>query len=165
MLYIQGGALSSLFGFYAAADNEIINLTQGRPVRVFSIASPYVGNTKFLLAFQGLERAQRIQYLRIANAEDVVTLMPVISPKIGALSPLLALKQGAASLYKHCGIKLHLNPVIPETNEKQIYQLSYPQDHSSDEHYAKEIERIIEDGKNFFSSMKKDVATITKYHR
>ena len=61
------------------------------PVRVVSIASPYVGNSKFLLAFQSLERRGKLLHLRIANAEDVVTLMPVIGPKIGIVSPIMAM--------------------------------------------------------------------------
>ena len=47
-----------------------------------SVASPNVGNVKFLLAFQALERMKRLQHLRIANAEDVVTHLPFIAPKV-----------------------------------------------------------------------------------
>lgn len=161
-----GGALSSLFAFYAAADEEITQLKTG-PVRVFSVASPYVGNAKFLLAFQALEREKRLQHLRIANAEDIVTHMPFVAPKIGMLSPIVALARGAVNLYKHCGIKLHLNSSTGDN--KPLYQLSYTQDQSTDEQYATEITAIFEEGKNFWNSFKKavfnkDTETVAKYH-
>ena len=77
----QGGALSSLFAFYAAADEEITHLTIS-PIRVITVASPYVGNKKFLLAFQALESEKRLQHLRIANKEDIITKMPRVAPNI-----------------------------------------------------------------------------------
>jgi len=157
-----GGALCTLFSFYAASDEDIIRLVTG-PIRVYSIASPYVGNVKFLLAFQALERLKRLQHLRIANAEDVVTHMPFVAPKVGMLSPILALTTGAVNLYKHSGIKLHLNSTTPS------YKLYYIQDQSTDDQYAKEIAAIFEDGKNLLKSLKlaifnKDAATVVKYH-
>eukprot|EP00555_Chaetoceros_dichaeta_P014941 CAMPEP_0198256354 /NCGR_PEP_ID=MMETSP1447-20131203/6289_1 /TAXON_ID=420782 /ORGANISM="Chaetoceros dichaeta, Strain CCMP1751" /LENGTH=538 /DNA_ID=CAMNT_0043942983 /DNA_START=79 /DNA_END=1695 /DNA_ORIENTATION=+ len=163
-----GGALSSLFGFHAAADEEIAQLTTG-PVRIFSVASPYVGNQKFLLAFQALERVKRLQHLRIANAEDVVTHMPFVAPKLGLVSPIMALAQGGAvNLYKHCGIKLHLNSSTGD-DSKPLYQLSYTQDQSTDEQYAMQITAAFEEGKNFWNSFKqavfnKDTETVAKYH-
>ena len=93
------GALCTIFGFYAAADTEISQLSSG-PIRIFSVASPYCGNIKFLQAFQSLERRGLLQHLRIANAEDVVTLMPFAAPKVGFVSPAIAAFQGAGSLYK-----------------------------------------------------------------
>ena len=71
----------SLFALYAAADEEIANLTID-PVRVITVASPYVGDANFLLAFQVLERERRLQHLRIANKEDIITKMPRAAPKI-----------------------------------------------------------------------------------
>ena len=136
------------------------------PVRVVSIASPYVGNSKFLLAFQSLERRGKLLHLRIANAEDVVTLMPVIGPKIGIVSPIMAMQGGVANVYKHCGMKLQLKK--KPFDHGKIYTISYPQDQSSDEGYAKEITSLLEDGKNFITSIgkvfKKKASTVAGYH-
>ncbi len=123
------------------------------PVRVVSIASPYVGNAKFMLAFQALERSGKLLHLRIANAEDVVTLMPVLGPKVGMVSPILAMQGGVANVYKHCGMKLQLKHK-PFENGK-IFKISYPQDQKTDESYALEITSLLEDGKNFITSIGK----------
>ena len=146
----KGGALSTLFGFYAAADAEIVKLSNG-PIRVISVASPYVGNGKFLLAFQSLERLGRLRHLRIGNAEDVVSLMPVATPKVN-LNPK-DLKIGL-DVYRHCGIKLHLNDLSKRSVEP-LYKLIYPKCESSDESLANEINIVFEDGKNFMESLKK----------
>jgi len=140
-----GGALSSLFAFYAAADEEIIQLTIG-PVRVVSVASPYVGNARFLLAFQALERRKRLQHLRIANKEDIVTLMPRVAPNI---------LNGAVNRYEHCGIKLHLKSPTEE-NSESLYELSYLQDRAPDEKLKKILKKIAFD---------KNTEDVKYYHR
>lgn len=160
-----GAALSTLFGFYAAAHEQTHTLLR-EPVRIVSIASPYVGNANFLLAFQSLERSGRLQHLRIANAEDVVTLMPVVGPKIGIISPIAAMAGGVANVYKHCGMKLQMKR--KEYVNGKIFRISYPQDQSSDESYANEITMLMEDGKNFILSLKKvvknEAKTVAGYH-
>lgn len=103
--------MSSLFGFHAAADEEITQLTTG-PVRVFSVASPFVGNAKFLLAFQALERVKRLQHLRIANAEDIVTHMPFVAPKLGLVSPIMALAQGGGKSCILLDVDSHLMTTV-----------------------------------------------------
>ena len=113
----MGGALCTLFGFYAAADEEMSALTKG-PIVVYSIASPYVGNWKFRSSFQELERKRRIQHLRIANLEDMVTNMPFAALKLTALSPLLSAFQGAGNLYKHVGIRLQFMEEEDKDKEK-----------------------------------------------
>ena len=160
-----GGALCTLFGFYAAADDEIAAFG---PVTIYSVASPYVGNMKFRLAFQELERKKRLRHLRIANAEDMVTLLPFAVPKIGALSPIVGLSQGAGNLYKHVGMRLLLSDVkgdsLPPT-----YDLSFPKDHgSNDEDYAKEVRDALDAGKSlmnaFYCLIKNDFDTVKKHH-
>jgi len=162
-----GAALCTIFGLFAAADDDINSLARG-PVTVYSVASPYVGDVNFLLAFQSLERLGKLRHLRIANAEDIVSLMPVFAPKLGSVIPIVALKDGVMNLYKHCGIKLHLNDLSKRKIEP-VYKLSYPQCQSSDESYANEISSMLEDGKNFLSSMKKalskkEQADVFRYH-
>ena len=153
-LHLQrGGALCTIFGFYAAADPEIKKLSK-EPVRVISVASPYVGNANFLMAFQSLERQRRLRHLRVANAEDLVSLMPVAAPKLGL--NVTDLKKGIADLYRHCGIKLHLNDLSKRGNEP-LYKFVYPQLESSDESIANELSLLFEDTKNFLNSIQKIV--------
>lgn len=161
-----GGALSTLCGFYAAADDALVSLLPpGKPIRVLSFASPYVGNCKFLLAFQALERCRRLQHLRVAYEKDVVTLMPIAAPKLGMLSPAYAMFNGAGNLYKHVGMKLLL---LGQDKGSDDYLISFPQDQSTDESYAEEIKNFIQDGKNLLSGIglafNNKVDEVAKYH-
>jgi hypothetical protein len=128
-----GGALATLFGFYAAA-SSLVPL----PVTVVSVASPRVGNFAFALTFAEMESQGKIRHLRIANHRDPVTLGPTISSKqaLGlsakAVSPLgyTALmvagngQGGEEEVYYHTGIKMKLFKNISSTNS-QRYHLSY----------------------------------------
>lgn len=145
-----GGALCTIFGFFAAANDEITELSND-PIRVISIASPYVGNAKFLMAFQSLERLGRLRHLRVANAEDLVSLMPIAAPKLGL--NIKDMKNGLADMYRHCGIKLHLND-LSKKDTGSIYKFVYPLCEDSDDSIAGEINSLIEDGKNFVASIK-----------
>lgn len=89
-----GGALATLFGFYAAADDGIINSIVG-PVSLFSVSSPRVGNKYFGYAFKDLENQGRLRHARIHNAQDKVTKLPYI---------------GGA--YRHVGLEMRLRPMI-----------------------------------------------------
>lgn len=160
-----GGALCTLFGFYAAADDDILQLSSSA-VRVISVASPYVGNSKFLKSFQSLERHKRLQHIRVANVGDLVPLGPIVAPKLGMISPIMALKNGAGNLYQHCGMNILLRQKI---DGLPSYKIRYPQDHATDEQYAKEIESSFEKTKAFFNSMKLAASsttrpTVVKYH-
>ena len=158
-----GGALCTLFGFFAAADDEIHSLLLGGPVIVYSIASPYVGNWKFRFAFQHLERQKRLQHLRIANQEDMVTLLPFAAPSLAALSPALSMITGAGNLYKHTGIRLLMT-------QQHICTIAYPkdQDASTDEEYAKEVQDAMRSGKSlaqaFYYLLRQDFDRIVLYH-
>lgn len=160
-----GGALSTLFGFYAAIDDEIVDLSSG-PVVVYSIASPFVGNWKFRMAFQELERRKRLQHLRIANFEDMVTLLPFAAPKATALSPALSLFKGAGNLYKHCGVRLQLTA---EPRDGKTMSFFYPRDKANDEEYGREVRDAVDAGKSlmtaFYHLVRRDFDTILKHHR
>ena len=128
-----GGALATLFGFYASASPAIT-----APVTIVSVASPRVGNVGFARAFVGLESRGRVRHLRIANHRDPVTLGPTVSARRAlalsakAVSPLgyLALlvtgngEGGDEEVYYHTGMKMKLlRNASPETNRR--CELSY----------------------------------------
>lgn len=121
-----GGALATLFGFYASASDIVPG-----PVTVVSVASPRVGNLQFAACFTEYESRGKLRHLRIANHRDPVTLGPTVSTKrmltMGAMvfSPLgyLALKlsgktTGDEEAYYHCGMKMKLRQEAQEGEEK-----------------------------------------------
>eukprot|EP00956_Cyclotella_meneghiniana_P036305 scaffold123826_cov79-Cyclotella_meneghiniana.AAC.1 len=127
-----GGALATLFGFYASASTIVPS-----PVTVVSVASPRVGNLQFAACFTEYESRGKLRHLRIANHRDPVTLGPTVSSKrmltMGAMvfSPLgyLALKlsgktAGAEEAYYHCGMKMKLRQEAAEEGEKKC-ELTY----------------------------------------
>jgi len=79
--------------------------------------------------------------------------MPIIGPKIGMVSPIMAMAGGVANIYKHVGMQLQMKG--SEFENGKIYRLSFPQDDTTDESYAKEITELLEDGKNFITSITK----------
>ena len=103
------------------------------------------------MAFQSLERLGRLRHLRVANAEDLVSLMPIAAPKLGL--NIKDMKNGLADMYRHCGIKLHLND-LSKKDTGSIYKFVYPLCEDSDDSIAGEINSLIEDGKNFVASIK-----------
>ena len=164
-----GGALSTLFGFYAAADDDIWTATLHNPVVIYSFASPYCGNWKFRYAFMHLERLRRLQHLRTANLEDMVTLLPFFAPKATVFSPLASAVLGAGNLYKHVGLRLQMEQGETRDDGK-FHSLAYPKDYqSSDEDYAKEVKDSLEAGKSlakaFYAVIRNDFERVKKHHR
>jgi len=88
----MGGALATLFSFYVAA-KSYSQVKQGNtpsipfPVTCVSFASPRVGESGFLRAFQTLEQEGMLRHLRIVNDQDPVPVVP-ISSRRGLLSRL-----------------------------------------------------------------------------
>jgi len=70
-----GGALATLFGFYAAANDDPIYTNNG-PVQVYSVSSPRAGNKAFLQSFKHLEERGKLRHARIYNARDKVSMLP-----------------------------------------------------------------------------------------
>ena len=127
-----GGALATLFGFYAAAKVGTLPL----PVTVVSVASPKVGNIAFARMFAVMESQGKLRHLRIANHRDPVTLAPSVSSKkvmavtARAFSPLgyLALKASGnvgdeRDVFYHTGMKMKLRKELPIGG--QFCELSY----------------------------------------
>lgn len=175
-----GGALSTLCGFYAACDEELMQLTgQGRVV-IYSVASPYCGNWKFRHGFCELERLGRIQHLRMANKEDLVTLMPFAVPKATILSPALSLMQGAGNLYKHVGIHLRMERLPePASTPTDVsggggpvqHTLRYPRENqldSNDSDLAQDLQNALDSGKSLIQSLyllcKSEFSTVERFH-
>jgi hypothetical protein len=166
-----GGALSTLCGFYAACDEELIQLAANHRVVVYSIASPFVGNWKFRHAFQDLERRRRLQHVRIANREDMITLLPFAVPKATFLSPALSMVQGAGNLYKHVGIKVQLKKVLDDSGKEVVEQtIQYPKENQcdNDQDFAKEVQDAMDAGKSLIKAIyhlcKSEFSTVEKYH-
>jgi len=178
-----GGACCTLFGFYAAMEDELV---QNGPVVVISIASPRVGGYEFCDSFHELEQKRRIQHLRVSNKEDVVTHLPFIALKATAMSPLLSAILGAGNLYKHCGINLEMKSLKELKDEHEEgdagettmipdkhYQLCYPQGRmlerkNSSSFYSKDFESALEAAKALAESLvpvrKADFEQVTEYH-
>jgi hypothetical protein len=114
-----GAALATLFGFYAAMDQRI--LQNGKPVEVFSFASPFVGDHRFRTAFKLLEGEGKIVHARIVNNHDFVPMLPFISPKVD-LEQKLTFESWDFSWYKHVGLQIFL--AQPEANKAAF--VDYP---------------------------------------
>lgn len=63
-----GGALSTVFSFFASADERF---TRHGPVKCFNFGSPYVGGLKFQTAFHHQERQHKLIYARLFNHNDI----------------------------------------------------------------------------------------------
>ena len=127
-----GGALACLFAFEvaaaaAAADGRDIPT----PVTCISVASPRVGDIHFQTAFTALEQAGHVRHLRIAHAQDPVTMMPKTSSRktLAMMSPImfvtLAVKDAlftSSETYRHCGVKLRL---FNNNRKPALCELSY----------------------------------------
>jgi len=67
-----GGALASLFAFYASTDPRF---NQRGPVRACTFASPIVGKVSFAKAFKHQEDAGKLEYTRFVMAKDQIPNM------------------------------------------------------------------------------------------
>jgi len=117
----MGGALATLFGFYAAGSPSL-----PLPVTVVSVASPRVGNINFARTFVELESQGKLRHLRIANRHDPITLVPIVSSKppssmaykasatLGFLAKLITTgnaedgEEGEGKVYYHTGMEMTL---------------------------------------------------------
>ena len=108
-----GGALGTLLAFeLAAAPDNVIP----KPVSLFSIASPYVGDASFRAAHQLLERQGKLRHLRLTNHKDAVTLVPKFSFRWNIFDR----SSSVGSLFKHVGVNLRL------FSGSDAFELSYP---------------------------------------
>lgn len=141
-----GGALASLFAFEAAAEGKV-----PLPVTCVSVASPRVGDESFQKAFSYLEHAGALRHLRVAHAQDPVTMMPKTSSMrmLALLSPLAYLTMKvqekantSRGTYRHTGVKLRL---LSQANKiGKTYELSYSGVTTVQEELAEDTEQVPE---------------------
>lgn len=96
-----GAALATLFAFQAAAEPDTV---VPKPVSLFGIAGPYVGDELFAEAFQLLESLGRIRHLRLVNHKDLVTVVPKFSFRWKFYDE----GSHVGSLFKHVGMGIRL---------------------------------------------------------
>jgi len=94
-----GGAVSSMVAFELAASQKIEPFLKGKPVVNITFASLYVGGKVWGEAFELLEKAGRIQHIRVSNKKDLV---PVLSPTPD---------------FRHVGVNLYLDPALENKYE------------------------------------------------
>jgi hypothetical protein len=86
-----GSSLATIFALYASADPRFAS--KERPVKVFTLASPYTGGTLFAKAFRHQEQAGLLLHARIHHEYDIV--------------PQAAKPTGAEYFYTGLGVNLH----------------------------------------------------------
>jgi hypothetical protein len=96
----MGAALAILFAFYAAAEPDAVI---AKPVSVFSIGGPYVGDQSFRSAHQLLESLGKLRHVRLTNHDDLVPLMPRMSYQL-PFRP----ESHFGARFKHVGVDLRL---------------------------------------------------------
>lgn len=96
-----GAALATLFAFEAAAEPDDL---VPKPVSLFGIAGPYVGDESFARAFQLMESLGRIRHLRLVNHKDLVTTVP----KFSFRRRFWDQESHVGALFKHVGMGLRL---------------------------------------------------------
>lgn len=94
-----GGSLSTLMAFNLAASRKIAPYLAGAPVVNITFASPYVGGEVWGEAFELLEKARRIQHIRVSNKKDLVPLS-LPTPD-----------------FRHVGVNLYLDPALENKYE------------------------------------------------
>eukprot|EP00588_Corethron_pennatum_P013729 CAMPEP_0194269444 /NCGR_PEP_ID=MMETSP0169-20130528/3603_1 /TAXON_ID=218684 /ORGANISM="Corethron pennatum, Strain L29A3" /LENGTH=454 /DNA_ID=CAMNT_0039011087 /DNA_START=86 /DNA_END=1450 /DNA_ORIENTATION=+ len=86
-----GGSLSQLLSFILAGWKEAEFIP--KPVTAVTYASPVVGNNHFFLAYQELEKANKVRHIRVSNKGDVITG----TPGLNIIKP-----------YTQTGVNIHL---------------------------------------------------------
>jgi hypothetical protein len=86
-----GGSLSQLAAFVLAGSKETDFIP--KPIEAITYASPVVGDKKFLLAYQDLEKEDKIRHIRVSNDGDLIPGRPI--------TPL-------TNPYTQTGVNIHL---------------------------------------------------------
>merc|ERR1719162_880276 len=111
-----GGALATLFSFHLAALNH--PLINKNTITCISVASPKVGDGRFIDAFKLAERSGKIRLVRLVNSLDFVPHNPEVPDVICFTSILFILARHPAARFRHCGLRIKLS-------DKKM-EISYP---------------------------------------
>ncbi|KAL7544784.1 hypothetical protein ACHAWF_008145, partial [Thalassiosira exigua] len=109
-----GGALATIFSFYAAASDLH---SRAKTVRVFTFAAPCVGCHRFVDAFKHLERSGRLRLARFSNAHDIVPTVPFLS-----------INGYEVRRYRHVGMHVRLHGVhkLAQHRLRRALDVTYP---------------------------------------
>jgi len=149
------------------------------PVTCVSVASPRVGDPHFQTTFTALEQAGRLRHLRIAHAQDPITMMPKTSTRktLAFMSPImfvtLAVKDAlfaSTETYRHTGVKLRLLNNNSNNSKTKLCELSYkgvttvPEELADDDDDADKGGEETQGGGWLWSSRSKNSTATTKNH-
>uniref|UniRef100_A0A7S1ZZX7 Fungal lipase-type domain-containing protein n=1 Tax=Ditylum brightwellii TaxID=49249 RepID=A0A7S1ZZX7_9STRA len=113
-----GGALSTMFAFFAASDKRFTSFynNEQRTIKVFTFASPRIGDKRFHDAFCHLEQTGRIQHARFSSTNDILTVKPLFS--FHGLN---------VACYRHVGlhVRLHDAGISSEKKRRRPIDLSH----------------------------------------
>jgi len=87
-----------------------------KPVSIFSIASPYVGDYSFRAAHQLLESQGKLRHLRVSNHKDTVTIIP----KMSFRANIFHRESHVGSFFKHVGVNFKLY------DGAEPFEITYP---------------------------------------
>ena len=90
-----GGALATLFGYYAANNEEV---TKHGPVCVYSFASPATGDENFAKSVRYLEKSGKLMIARFWNSGDVVASIHEVKNKLTHVGVAIELDSSAAKM-------------------------------------------------------------------
>jgi Lipase (class 3) len=96
----MGAALATLLAFGAATEPDNVI---PKPVSLFSIGGPYVGDLSFRSAHQLLEGLGKLRHLRLSNFKDIVPIIPKISFRFP-----FHREDHVGTFFKHVGMNLRL---------------------------------------------------------
>ena len=103
-------------GFYAAASKQFANVRQ---VKVYTFASPLVGTTSFLQAYQHLERCGKLRHARFSCSGDMVPTVPFCN--------FDGFKFWNWKCYRHAGMKIRLGAgPLTKWKLRRALDVTYP---------------------------------------
>ena len=112
-----GGGLATLFALQAATEPDSV---MPKPVSLFSVASPYVGDESFRTAHLQLESLGKLRHLRLVNHKDAVTLEPKMSFRWNVFDS----EASVGTLFKHAGMNMRL------FDQSTTMEVSFPSVHA-----------------------------------
>ena len=104
-----GAALATLFAWKLSSESDKL---VPKPVSLFSIAGPYVGDSQFRSSHQLMEMLGKLRHVRVSNHKDIVTIVPKMSFKWNIFDS----SSHVGCMFKHVGVNLRLYSTSSETS-------------------------------------------------